>query len=127
MPNHSSDFDEANLYAAFCVAFSGFLRLGEFTYSATKMAAYDFKRWHITTTSVQISQDVASLTLEALKTDQFRTSVTIYPPATDDEACPRAALLNLMKFQQLNAPLLQRLQSRPFTQEYVIDTLHSLL
>jgi hypothetical protein len=39
LPPLSADKDDANIHAAFCIAFAGFLRMGEFTNTATDLAA----------------------------------------------------------------------------------------
>jgi hypothetical protein len=39
LPPLSANKDNANVHAAFCVAFAGFLRMGEFTNTATDLTA----------------------------------------------------------------------------------------
>jgi hypothetical protein len=45
----------ANYHAAFCTAFAGFLRVGEFTWTSAEwlLGAADFSTWHVTRRSVQ--------------------------------------------------------------------------
>jgi hypothetical protein len=128
LPNHTTDADQANLYAAFCTAFSGFLRVGKFTYTARDLETFDFSRWHITDASLNFHNGV-SLTLPSSKTDPFRIGVTIHMPVTNDEACPKTALLNLSRFNHPGPrrPLFQRSNRHSFTRDYAIDSLRSLL
>lgn len=101
LPNHTTDIEQANLYAAFCVAFAGFLRVGEFICTTRDLTTFDFQKWHITNASINLKLDIGvSLTLPASKTDPFRTGVTVRMPTTNDEACPKAALLNLACLNQ---------------------------
>ena len=62
-------FEGANLYAAFCLAFTGFLRMGEFTYDKVES---DFRSWHVTRGSISLQEDRLLLVLSASKTDPFR-------------------------------------------------------
>ena len=92
----------ANIYAAFCLAFAGFLRIGEFTYSAEDRNDPDFAKWSLTRRSVALHQDHLELSLPASKTDPFRQGVTILIAGASDEACPVAALRFL--FSRFPAP-----------------------
>ena len=62
----------ANLHAVFCLAFAGFLCIGEFTYSADDRAAPDFASWFLTRRSITLHEDYLELSLPASKTDPFR-------------------------------------------------------
>ena len=91
-----STSDGANIHAALCVAFAGFLRMGEFTYDAADRLTDDFDEWHITRDSIVLSNDHMTLTLPASKTDCFRKEVSIPISATGDEACPVKSLRHLL-------------------------------
>ena len=89
----------ATLYAAFCLAFAAFLRIGEFTWEAHQWAAGDFAGWHATRRSItldfkdghQLDRDRHFFTLPASKTDPFRQGVTTTIAAVDDRACAVSA------------------------------------
>jgi hypothetical protein len=111
------------------MAFSGFLRVGEFTYSAAELAASDFSQWQITVGSV-VFRDSITLTLPASKTEPFCTEVTLYLPIMNDIACPQAALCNMLPLLPSpfsHSSLFQRSENHPFSREYVINSLRALL
>ena len=84
----------ANLHSAFCLAFAGFLRMGEFTYDKVEC---DFNSWNLTRGSVSLSEDRLFLVLPASKTDPFRRGVTLTISAAADEACAIKSLRNLFE------------------------------
>ena len=86
----------ANLYAAFCLAFAGFLHISKFTYSTDNRASPDFASWFLTRRSVILHDDHLKLSLPASKTDHFRQGVTILIASASDDACPVAALRFLL-------------------------------
>ena len=67
----------ATLYAAFCLAFAAFLRIGEFTWEAHQWVAGDFASWHATRRPITFgfkddqTLDRLFFTLPASKTDPF--------------------------------------------------------
>jgi hypothetical protein len=89
----------ATYHAAFCTAFAGFLRVGEFTWTSAEwlLGAGDFSTWHVTRRSVQFLDDDSRLylTLPASKTDPFRMGITITIAAASDAACPVKSLRHL--------------------------------
>lgn len=87
----------ANYHAAFCLAFAGFLRLGEFTYELEDTRDRTFDQYHVTRQPITFSADSISLHLPASKTDPFRSGVAIPIAATDGEACPLRSLQNLYR------------------------------
>ena len=103
----TSTIDGANFHTAFCLAFAGFLRIGEFTYEPGDTRYQDFKDYHVTRRSITFSANSICLHLPASKTDPFRHGVTIPIAATDREACPLQSLQNLYKIdpQDLDHPL----------------------
>ena len=60
------------MYTAFCLAFVGFLRVGEFIYTAHNLKEVEFPKWFLTRRSVRFYDDYIELTLPASKTDPFR-------------------------------------------------------
>lgn len=92
----------ANLHAAFCLAFAGFLRIGEFTYSINDRSDPEFAKWFLTRRSVAFYKDYIELSLPASKTDPFRQGVTILIASASDDACPISSLQNL--FNRFPAP-----------------------
>ena len=82
----------ANLHAAFCLAFAGFLRMGEFTYNKVES---DFSSWNLTRGSVSLSEDRLFLVIPSCKTDPFRRGITLTISAASDEACVVTSLNNL--------------------------------
>ena len=114
-------FGGANLHAAFCLAFAGFLRMGEFTYDEVES---DFRSWHLTRGSISLQEDRLLLVLPASKTDPFRQEVTLTISAACDEACAVKSLRNL--FEQFPKSHYSPLFSSPagtFNRGYVIKKL----
>ncbi len=97
-----STIEGATWHASFCLAFAGFLRMGDFTWSQSDRTS-DFKQWHLTRSSVIFQNDSLGLTLPSSKTDPFRRGITL-TIAVSDEACVKASLTNL--FSRFPAPLL---------------------
>ena len=98
----------ATLHAAFCLAFAGFLRIREFTYSLSDLADPEFDRWHVTRGSVTLHKDHMELSLPSSKTDPFRRGILLMIAAADDEACPVRSLRRLFErylTDSLSAPL----------------------
>jgi hypothetical protein len=98
----SNTQEGATYHAAFCTAFAGFLRVGEFTWTSAEwlLGAADFSTWHVTRRSVQFLDDEDSrlhLTLPASKTDPFRTGITITIAAASAAACPLKSLRRLFE------------------------------
>jgi integrase len=97
----TNTLEGATYHAAFCTAFAGFLRVGEFTWTAAEwlLGAADFSKWHVTRRSVQFLDDDSRLylTLPASKTDPFRMGITITIAAASDAACPVKSLRHLFE------------------------------
>jgi integrase len=87
-----NSFENVNLRAAFCVAYHGFLRLGEFTYSNWSESSTSFS---LTRGSVKFQKGQVIIHLSSSKTDQFRNGVDIPLLETFDATCPREALKHL--------------------------------
>ena len=102
--------DDLNLAVAARVAFAGFLRAGEFTYSAADLRSRQtFTATKLTRSDIRFSPtlDHALLTLKRSKTDRNHEGVNIVLAATNDGACPVEALSKLFLHdrQPASAPL----------------------
>jgi hypothetical protein len=123
---------QANLYAAFCLAFAGVLRVGDFTWSKGDYnPGYPlaFARQHLTWRLVDIQSDRLLLTIPTSKTDPFRHGVTITISPAPDAACPLAAIQNLRALTQVDPlqPLFVRPNNQPFSRDYVVRCLRLCL
>lgn len=96
-----------NLHAIYCLAFTEFLRISEFTYSGAKCTSQDFAKWHSTRGSVSFFDQDLCLKILSSKTDHFRQSVKITIAASRNDACPvdsPCRFFNIEKRPQDSAP-----------------------
>lgn len=119
----------ANLHASFCLAFAGFLRAGEFTYTAKDKDQHTFEMWHLTRQSVVFRDDNLLLSMPSSKTDPLRRGVTLPIAASHDEACAMASLKHLFAHfpSTPNSPLFETSDKGPFTKEYLITQIKLIL
>ena len=88
-------FDRTMLWAAFCLAFFGFMRAGEFTCSSVQAVS------PLTLSARDISVDshsaptLMAVVLRQSKTDQFGAGVTLFFDRIDSPLCPVAAIWQL--------------------------------
>ena len=123
--NLHSTHDDLNLRAAFCLAFSAFLRISEFTWSQWDNQSFLL---HISHGSVQFVPDGLLLQLPASKTDPFRKGVSIPLSKSSDTTCPVSALRFLL--QQYPKPNTDPLFCRtygPFDRKWVLSKLSQTL
>ncbi len=114
-------FEGANLHAAFCLAFAGFLRMGEFTYDKVES---DFSSWNLTRGSVSFSEDRLFLVIPSCKTDPFRRGIILTISAANDDACAVASLNSLFtRFPKANNQPLFANQVGTFSRNYVTKKL----
>lgn len=120
------DLDELNIDTAFMVAWAGFLRLGEITYTSTELKKASFTRTQVTRSDVSFAEgnQYAVLRLKQSKTDTKHTGVQIVLAATGEKTCPVAAIARLYASdpQQSDAPLF-RLSSGAFSRHSVVSAL----
>jgi len=88
-----SSYDGIAIKAAICVAFAGFLRIGEFTHNAWNSTSHES---FISRGAVAFGEDSVTITLPKSKTDPFSKGVPITMSATGDSICPRDALKKLI-------------------------------
>ena len=116
----------ATLYAAFCLAFAGFLRSGEFTYTSKDRGMANFGKWFLTRRSVTFFDDHIVVHLPSSKTDRFRKGIDIPIAASGDNACPVKALRRLFRWKASpDSPLFER--TGGFTREYLVDQVRQIL
>jgi len=98
LPPLSTDKDDANIYTAFYTAFAGFLRMGEFTNTATDLAISGASPKILRRSDISFSEnlDTATLLLRRSKTDVNNTGVRIILARTRGVACPVFSLLHLL-------------------------------
>ena len=116
----------ATLYASFCLAFTAFLRIGEFTYTPNDRQSADFGQQFLTRRSVELFNNYITLTLPVSKTDPFRQGITLYISASDDKACLVKALRRLFRQKASpDSPLFEI--AGGFTRELVIGQVRQIL
>ena len=131
---HHRNYDTISTRAAFTLAFAGFLRVGEFTYSEKdRELGASFASWFLTKGSIRISESGSymELTLPSSKTDPFRKGITLTIAASHDSACAVQAMRELQltdTHRPQNAPLfcIGRAEQLAFTREYVVQRLQGL-
>jgi len=87
-------YDNVMLWAAWCLAFFGFLRISEFTVSTQQ--DYDYST-HFSLKDISVDNRsnpyLIKLRIKQSKTDPFRQGADIYLGATDTPICPVSALM----------------------------------
>jgi len=132
----NNSYNEAVTHAAFSLAFAAFLRVAEFTY---RQADIDmgplFRNWFLTKNSIQLKElrgkEFIELTLPASKMDPFRHGIQPTIAASNDAGSPVRAMKPLRSVDTHSpqfAPLfcVGLHEQRPFTREYVVQTLQGL-
>lgn len=89
--------EELNIDTAFKVAWAGFLRMGEFTYTSMEAQACIFRDTKLTRSDITFSESDqhAIVRLKRSKTDLNHTGVEIILAATHNKTCPVKALQTL--------------------------------
>jgi hypothetical protein len=121
-----SSFNGLNIYAAFCVAFAGFLRPGELTWD--KWDHTESHASHICRQSVNFTADGVVIHLPKSKTDQFGKGTDLTLSYSNDAACPVHALRRL--FDRYPRPLTDPLFARvlgPFNKRWFAENIQSSL
>jgi hypothetical protein len=122
---------DINVDAAFTVAFAGFLRMGEISYTAAELRSKAFIHTKATRGDVSIAKDQSSMVLhlKRSKTDTTHSGVKIRISAQPgDPLCPVAAMVRLRNRdpQPDSAPLFT-LNAKPFTKDSVRAILQTRL
>ena len=120
--------DRRMLRAAFCTAFSGFLRVSEFTSPSHR--AFD-PSLHTTLKDLQWHKNHVSLFLKRSKTDQQGRGVSICLPKVPKSFCPFAALYKYGKHifttTPWSTPLFHFRNGRPLTRQSCCHHLRAAL
>jgi hypothetical protein len=120
------DFDSVNLKTAICVAFTTFLRSGEFTWNSCNSSSSQF---HLSRRHVTFNHNSATVILPTSKTDPFRKGTAIQLASSPSSSiCPVNALRHLFnRFpRDPSHPLFSRTFG-PFNRQYVVDKVKELL
>lgn len=117
---------DLNIDTAFKVAWAGFMRLGEITYTAAEAKKPTFAETKLTRSDISFAEgdQYAILRLKRSKTDIEHTGVQIILAATGEQTCPVAALrrLFIQDPRPPTAPLF-RLSSAAFSRQNVVSIL----
>lgn len=101
--------EDYNIDAAFKIAWEGFLRLSEITYTSAELRKATFVDTHATKSDIYFAEDdqYAVLRLKRSKTDIKHSGVQIILAATGEDTCLVASLRRLFQVdpQPANAPL----------------------
>ena len=124
--------EDLNIDTAFKVAWAGFLRMGELTYTSAEAQAQTFVDNKLTRSDINFSEgdQHAILRLKRSKTHVNHTGVEIILAATNDKTCPVTALRTLFirDPQPRTAPLFRLTgHSTAFARKPVTDILQEHL
>ena len=127
IPAHSAE--DLNIDATFKVAWAGFLRLGEITYTVADRKKTSFQRLKPTRGDISFAENdqYATLRLKRSKTDTNHSGVQIVLAATNESTCPVTALRRLFRNdpQPSTSPLFRL--GTAFTRASVIASLKKRL
>ncbi len=117
---------DLNVDTASKVAWAGFMRMGELTYTAAEAKKATFAETSLTRSDISFAEgdQYAIVRLKQSKTDMEHTGVQIILAATGEPTWPVAALrrLFIQDPRPPNAPLF-RLQSSAFSRQAVVNIL----
>jgi len=111
------------MWAAFTVAFFGFLRASEFTASTSESATLQWS-------DIQLSLTHLSISIRQSKTDPFRKGHTIHVAATGTSTCPVKAMHQysaMLSTRGPAQPVFTAGQFSPLTRTHVTNTIRQLL
>lgn len=126
----ATSIEECTIDAAFKIAWAGFLRLGEITYTKGDLKKATFADIHTTRSDTSFAEgdQYAVLRLKRSKTDTEHSGVQIIFAGTSKNTCPIASLrrLFLMDPQPAYAPLF-RLNSCSLSRQSIVAVLRKRL
>ena len=125
----AADPDITMLWAACCLAFFGFLRVGEMTVPGDE--AYD-PAVHLSRSDIAMDNPAAPsvmrVSIKQSKTDPFRKGVDLFLGKTATELCPVAALLNYLVVRGPEAgPLFRYKDGRCLSRQRFVEAIKAAL
>ena len=128
-PDVSAGYEGVMLWAAACVRFFGFLRVGEFTVQS--QSSYD-PQVHLSLSDLSFDDHRAPtmvyLRIKQSKTDPFGQGVDVYVGATRKAVCPVDALLRYLEVHSSTAgPLFIHADGIPLTRASLVSRLKQAL
>ena len=89
--------DKALYWAAFTLAFYGFLRASEYT---APNPTHFKKQLHLLRENVTVNKDAMEVLIKGSKTDQFRKSTTLHLPRLGTDTCPVKAMKTFLRHRK---------------------------
>ncbi len=127
----TKSLEDLNIDIAFKIAWAGFLRLGEITYTASELKKKStFVETHVTRSNISFTEgdQYAVFRLKRSKTDVDYSGVQIILAATGESTCPIATLQKLFQTDPQPAnTLLFRLGFGAFSRQSVVAALKKRL
>lgn len=121
---------DLNIDTAFKVAWAGFMRIRELTYTAVEKNKPSFKDPYFTRADITFSEQdqYAMLRLKQSKTDTSHIGNLIMLAATRNFTCPVTALCSLFTLDVQPSPVpLFAINNSSFSRQYVVDRLRAKL
>ena len=130
--NQAENYDTIMLWVACCLAFFGFLHVGELTVPSD--SAFDpsvHLYWGDLAVDNPMNPTVMSVRLKASKTDPFRKGITLYIGRVSSDLCPVSAMLVYLVSRGKKAgPLFAFQDGKPLTRQRFVaavrDALHQV-
>ena len=95
LSKESTSYNNTTLWALCCLAFFGFLRVGEFTTPIQQAHMIHLDIYHLVT--LQLITGKIPVLLKQSKTDIFKQGVKVYMGTTDSPVCPIKAILSYLE------------------------------
>lgn len=129
-PDFTNNIDSVMLWAAFTLAFFGFLRCSEFTCNSPFQPSYHLSRKDIVFHPNVSSPEHFDVLIKRSKTDPFRTGCLLTIGKTTNTLCPVRAMRNYLlqcPASNLDQPLFQFGSGSPLTRTSLTEKLRALL
>ena len=121
-------FDKVMLWAAFCLAFFGFMRAGEFTYSPRESPLDGTLLVSDVRVDSRDNPQVVVVFLKTSKTDPFGTGAHLYLGRTGAVLCPVVAVLGYLAIRPKHpGPLFVFEDGTPLSRAHLVTHLHRAL
>ena len=119
----SESYDIKMMWAACCLAFFAFLRVGEMTVSNDQ--SYD-DSVHLSVRDIAVDHPAApsiiQIRIKQSKTDPFRQGVNLFLGRTGTSLCPASAIISYLSARGMSpGPLFRFQDSRPLTRQRFVD------